>query len=223
MDIDYSLIEQKYDISLKNDALFVDLEEALDHGVIVSRLAAMVAKEIGEDEDFIYDMKVAGFVHDVGKMKLGRYLYGRAGDSLKVEEMKYIRMHSQFSYEILKSLGYNDNILDSVYHHHENYDGSGYPDNIKGDDIPLGARILRVCDVYSALCSDRPYRTAFPPESAMELMIDEVKNFDMKLFIALQRVVHSDEFDEVKDFIDKANIAVKKNKEENSKNDHTKA
>lgn len=213
MDIDYSLIENEYNIDLKNEALFVDLEEALDHGVIVSRLAALVAKEIGEDEEFIYNMKVAGLVHDVGKMRLGRYLYGRAGDSLQVEEMKYVRMHPEFSYDILKSLGYNDNILSSVYHHHENYDGSGYPDNMKGEEIPLGARILRVCDVYSALCSDRPYRTAFPPEVAMELMIDEVKNFDMKMFLALQRVVHSDEFDEIRDFISAANIAVKKDKE----------
>ena len=217
MDIDYSLIENEYNIDLKDEALFVDLEEALDHGVIVSKLAALVAKEIGEDEDFIYDMKVAGLVHDVGKMRLGIYLYGRATDSLQVEEMKYVRMHSEFSYDILKTLGYNDNILSSVYHHHENYDGSGYPDNMKGEEIPLGARILRVCDVYSALCSDRPYRTAFPPEVAMELMIDEVKNFDMKMFLALQRIVHSDEFDEIRDFINAAQIAVKKDKEGKNK------
>ena len=223
MDIDYSLIENEYNIDLRNEALFVDLEEALDHGVLVSKLAALVAEELGEDETFIHDMKVAGLVHDVGKMKLGDYLYGRAADSLKVEEMKYVRMHSEFSYDILKSLGYNDNILVSVYHHHENYDGSGYPGNMKGDDIPLGARILRVCDVYSALCSDRPYRTAFPPEVVMDLMIDEVKNFDMKVFLALQRVVHSDEFEEIRTFIEQANLAVRKDKEEKLKNDNTKA
>ena len=81
--------------------------------------------------------------------------------------------------------------MESILYHHENYDGTGYPANLAGEKIPFGARILRICDVYCALTSDRPYRSAFPREQAMELMTEEVKNFDLKMFLAFQRVIHS--------------------------------
>ena len=84
-----------------------------------------------------------------------------------------------------------DEICQSVLYHHENYDGSGYPYNLEGRNIPRGARILRICDVFCALISERPYRSAFPPEAAMELMIEEIKNYDMKFFLAFQRVIHN--------------------------------
>ena len=93
-------------------------------------------------------------------------------------------------YEELKDQDYSETVLQSILYHHENYDGSGYPSNLSGDSIPLGARILRVCDVYAALISDRPYRKAFDVSSVIELMIDEIKNFDMEVFLAFQRVVH---------------------------------
>ena len=83
-----------------------------------------------------------------------------------------------------------------VLYHHENYDGSGYPYNLMRDDIPLGARIIRVCDVFAALSSDRPYRKAFPFTKATEMMIDEVKEFDMKVFLAFQNVIHTDTIEE---------------------------
>ena len=100
-------------------------------------------------------------------------------------------MHSTLGYEELKGQGYSDFVLESILYHHENYDGSGYPSNKAGDDIPIGARILRVCDVYAALITDRPYRKGFDISTVMELMIDEVKNFDMQVFLAFQRVVHN--------------------------------
>ncbi len=102
-------------------------------------------------------------------------------------------MHSSLGYEELKEQGYSDIVLQSILYHHENYDGSGYPSNLSGDSIPLGARILRVCDVYAALSSDRPYRKAFDVSTVIELMIDEIKNFDMEVFLAFQRVVHNNE------------------------------
>ena len=93
-----------------------------------------------------------------------------------------MRMHSTLGYEELKDQGYSEFVLESILYHHENYDGTGYPDNLIGDQIPIGARILRVCDVFAALTSDRPYRTAFDVATVMELMIDEIKNFDMEVF-----------------------------------------
>ena len=124
-------------------------------------------------------------------LKLTGYIDGQEKDPLLIEELKYVRMHSTLGYEELKGQGYSDFVLESILYHHENYDGSGYPSNKAGDDIPIGARILRVCDVYAALISDRPYRRGFDISSVMELMIDEVKNFDMQVFLAFQRVVHN--------------------------------
>ena len=168
-----------------------DLSEELNHGIAVSNLAYAVAAELGQDEEFCYQMAIAGMLHDIGKLKLTGYINGQEKDPLLIEELKYVRMHSSLGYEELKNQGYSELVLQSVLYHHENYDGSGYPSNLRGDSIPLGARILRVCDVYAALSSDRPYRKAFDVSTVIELMIDEIKNFDMEVFLAFQRVVHN--------------------------------
>ena len=170
-----------------------DLSAELNHGVVVSNLAYAVAAEMGRDEAFCYQMAIAGMLHDIGKLKLTGYINGQDRDPLLIEELKYVRMHSSLGYEELKEQGYSDIVLQSILYHHENYDGSGYPSNLSGDSIPLGARILRVCDVYAALSSDRPYRKAFDVSTVIELMIDEIKNFDMEVFLAFQRVVHNNE------------------------------
>ena len=107
--------------------------------------------------------------------------------------MKYVRMHPRLGYDLLMRYDFSDDVIETILYHHENYDGSGYPENLSGDQIPLGARILRVCDVYAALTSDRPYRRAFDADAAVELMIDEVKNFDIKVFLAFQRVIHEEQ------------------------------
>jgi len=182
-----------------------DLAEAIDHGILVSNLAVLLSQELGMDEEFCYLMAQAGMIHDIGKLKLGKYLYGRSKDTLVIEEMKYVRMHPTIGYDILKNYGYQKIILESVYHHHENYDGSGYPENLKEESIPLGARILRTCDVFAALVSERRYRAAFDLDTAMELMIEEVKNFDMQVYLAFLRVSHSEEFGEIQRFIDSIN------------------
>lgn len=167
-----------------------DLTSELKHGIMVSNLAYNVAKELDLPHKQCYELAVAGVLHDIGKLKLTGYIAGDVQDPLVIEELKYVRMHSKLGYEELKHQGYSDFILESILYHHENYDGSGYPSNKAGKEIPIGARVLRVCDVYAALRSDRPYRKSFDVETAMELMIDEVKDFDMEVFLAFQNVVH---------------------------------
>lgn len=167
-----------------------DLTSELKHGIMVSNLAYAVAKELGLPEKKCYDLAIAGMLHDIGKVKLTGYIDGQERDPLVIEELKYVRMHSKLGYEELKGQGYSDFVLESILYHHENFDGSGYPSNMEGKEIPIGARILRVCDVFAALRSDRPYRKAFDMDTAMELMIEEVKNFDMEVFLAFQNVVH---------------------------------
>jgi HD-GYP domain-containing protein (c-di-GMP phosphodiesterase class II) len=105
--------------------------------------------------------------------------------------MKYVRLHPLLSYTVLKETDdYSDELLEAIYHHHENMDGSGYPDNIRGEEISLGARLIRLCDTFAALVSNRHYRTAFDMQTSIELMIDEIKNFDMRLFLAFMNVVN---------------------------------
>lgn len=167
--------------------------ESIQHGIDVSNLAYQIAQELGMSEDECHALSIAGVLHDIGKLKIRSHIYDEIDKSLTVEKLRYIRMHAELGYDILIAQGYSEFISKSVKYHHENYDGSGYPENLSGDHIPVGARILRVCDVFSALTSDRSYRKAFEPETAVELMIDEVKNFDMQVFLAFLRVIHDNE------------------------------
>lgn len=188
------------------DILKEDFRDAIKHGVLVSRMVGLVGKELKEPEDFMEELIMAAMLHDIGKLRLSKYLYGRVKGALDIEEMKYMRRHARYSYEIVKEAGFDEIIQKMVYHHHENYDGSGYPDNLAGETIPLGARILRVCDVFCALVSNRPYRAAFDVDMAIEMMIDEIKNFDMRVFLAFQRVVNSEEFKGIQEIIDQVNL-----------------
>lgn len=201
-DIINTAVIDKFDIE---DVIKEDLADAIHHGILVSNLAVKLARELGMDDDYCYDIAIAGMLHDIGKLKLSKYLYGRRKDTLVIEEMKYVRMHSAFSYDILNQRGYSQAILQAVFHHHENYDGSGYPDNLKENEIPLGARIIRTCDVFAALVSVRPYRAAFEMETAVDLMIDEVKNFDMRIFLAFQRMIHDIDFNDIQEYINVTN------------------
>ena len=166
-----------------------DLSSELRHGIAVSNLSYDVGREMGLSHEVCYELAIAGMLHDIGKLKLTGYINGQEKDPLMVEELKYVRMHSTLGYEELKGQGYSEFILQTILYHHENYDGTGYPSNLRGREIPKGARILRVCDVFCALSSDRPYRKALEVDNVMQLMIEEIKNFDMEVFLAFQRVV----------------------------------
>ncbi|HJD14260.1 MAG TPA: HD domain-containing protein [Candidatus Ruminococcus avistercoris] len=178
----------------KKHLLTYTLDDQVVHAMRVSNLAYAIGRELGLDEDTCQSLFDAGLLHDIGKEKLRSYVYEEAQNPLMVEEMKYVRMHATLGYEILRERGYPEFILQSVLHHHENMDGSGYPDNLRGEEIPYGARILRVCDVFAALISDRPYRKSFDKATAIELMIEEIKNFDIKVFLAFQRVIHRHDY-----------------------------
>ena len=168
-----------------------DLSAELKHGIAVSNLAYALGQELNLPHEKCYDLAIAGMLHDIGKLKLRSYINGQESDPLVIEELKYVRMHSSLGYEELKDQGYSDFVLETILYHHENYDGSGYPSNLAGNEIPIGARILRVCDMFCALSQDRSYRKAFDKQTVMELMIDEIKNFDLEIFLAFQRVVHT--------------------------------
>ncbi|MCI8372843.1 MAG: HD domain-containing protein [Lachnospiraceae bacterium] len=195
-----------------------DMIGIVAHSIIVSKLAYLVGKEMGIPECLCYELAVAGIMHDIGKIRLDSYVEASPYSTIKkfrqvqkmvgdhqldTDEVQYVRMHSRFSYEILKEYGYSDIVLDTVLYHHENYDGTGYPEGLQGTDIPMGARILRVCDVFAALIGKRMYRGAFDEDTAVAIMIDEVKNFDMRVFLAFQRVIHETEVEEIFEMMEK--------------------
>ena len=179
------------------DYMINDFKSGIKHGVLVANLTYELAQMCGLSKDEAYELKIAAMVHDVGKLKLSEYLYGRTDEALPEDEKQYMSMHSKISHDLLKKYDYSDNIMKVVLYHHECYDGSGYPDNLKGTDIPLGARILKVTDEFAALISERPYRKAFDIDTAVNILIEEIKNLDMRVFIEFQRMIHEEETFEI--------------------------
>ena len=195
-------MENYFNRILENEKVPMTIRETvcseMRHALEVSNMAVLISRELGKDKKFCEDISIAGVLHDIGKLRVNRYVYSEENDdTLVVEKMKYVRMHSSYSRDILTDENYPRNIIDAVYHHHENYDGSGYPDGLKGEDIPEMSRILRTCDVFSALISNRSYRKAFDKKTAMTIMIDEVEDYDMEVFLAFQRVFHAETFPEI--------------------------
>lgn len=174
-----------------------DMEDELIHGVKVCNLAFHFGRRLGLSYDRAIELATAGLLHDVGKLQMSRRLYGRDGESLEVEEIVRTRSHARIGYDILMRYDYSDFILETILYHHENYDGTGYPRNLVATDIPEGARMLRLVDAFISLTSDKPYRKAFDKQTAVELMIEEVKNFDMKYFLAFLKMVHEIDVDKV--------------------------
>ena len=172
--------------------LQMDLLDGIRHGVCVSNLTYLTANKLELDPDVSYELALAGMVHDIGKLRLSSYLYGRNSNGMFIEEMQYMRMHSELGYQILKEHGFSDFICEAVLYHHENYDGSGYPDNRKAEQIPIGARIIRVADSFAALVSERPYREAFDFDTAIQIMVEDIKEYDMQIFLAFMDIIHDD-------------------------------
>lgn len=173
--------------------MHADLMDGIKHGVAVSNLTYLTAKKLKLSDATCYNLAIAGLVHDIGKLRLSSFLYGRNSNGMQIEEMQYMRTHPMVGYEILKEYGFEDEVLLAVYYHHENYNGSGYPENLKADDIPLVARVLHVADAFTALISERPYRQAFDMDQATSIMIEDIKQYDMEVFLAFMDVIHEED------------------------------
>ena len=173
------------------------LEDELLHGIKVANLAFLLAKKVGFSYEQSKELAIAGLLHDLGKLQMSPQIYDRSENTLDVEEMVKRRSHAKISYDILMRYDYSDFILESILYHHENYDGSGYPKNLVATDIPSGARVLAIVNMFVALVSDRPYRRSFDKDTAIELMIGEVKNYDMRYFLAFLKLIHEIDIDKL--------------------------
>ncbi len=150
----------------------------------VANYALILGKEAGIAPWELQALRKAAILHDVGKIGIDESILLKPG-SLTEEEFNQLKTHSVIGERICRPLGQDRLILEVIRHHHERYDGKGYPDGLAGEDIPIAARIMAVVDAYDALTSDRPYRARRSQEQAVEILKQEAgKQFDPKLATA---------------------------------------
>jgi len=133
--------------------------------VTVSALA--ISEQLGVDPIQTETIRLASMVHDIGKIGIKENVLNKPG-KLTEEEFRHIKTHPEIGERILQPVVDNQEIISIVRHHHERYDGNGYPDGLKAEEIPLGARILAVADSYDAMTSQRPYRAALHQNEALD-------------------------------------------------------
>lgn len=147
----------------------------------VSHCSRLIAVTLDLNEKDREDLKVAAMLHDIGKIGISDFVLGKKGP-LNNEEKAIIRNHPAKGVEILRPIKHFESILPVILHHHENYDGSGYPSGLSGENIPLFARIIAVADAYDAILSMRPYRSAATHSEAIrELMRCSGRQFDARV------------------------------------------
>lgn len=142
------------------------------HSERVMEYAVKMADALKLDKQEKNNLKYGAFLHDIGKIEIDRELLNKTGPLTELE-MKTMQQHPLYGAAMLKPIASLTDCVDIILFHHENLDGSGYPEGLQGEEIPLGARILRVIDSYDAMITDRPYRSAISPQEAL----NELKNF----------------------------------------------
>ena len=154
-------LERSYDITLEalGDALDLKDAETEGHSKRVTAFTIAIARAMEMPQDRVRIIARGAFLHDVGKMAIPDAILRKPG-RLSAEEQAIMREHASFGYQMLRKIPFLQEAADIVYSHQERYDGSGYPRGLKGDQIPLGARIFAVADTFDAITSDRPYRAA---------------------------------------------------------------
>ena len=164
-------------------------KETEGHSCRVSEQSVRLAAELGLGEEELIHVRRGALLHDIGKMGIPDQILFKPGP-LTDDEWAIMRRHPTFAFELLAPIDYLRPSIDIPYCHHEKWDGSGYPRGLKGEEIPLAARIFAVIDVWDALTSDRPYRPAWPREMARNLIREEAgRHFDpcvVEIFLGME-------------------------------------
>jgi putative nucleotidyltransferase with HDIG domain len=166
-------VNKMYLSTIETLALAIDAKDQITHGHIrrVQRLAVGLAKSVGVNDDVqIRAIEAAALLHDMGKLAIPEYILNKPG-RLTSNEFEVMKQHANIGADILGSIHFPYPVVPIVRHHHESWDGTGYPDKLKGITIPLGARILSVVDCFDALTSDRPYRPRLSTEDAISILV----------------------------------------------------
>jgi putative nucleotidyltransferase with HDIG domain len=165
-------LNRMYLSTVETLATAIDAKDEVTHGHIrrVQAAAVGLAKEIGlTDETMLKAIEAAALLHDTGKIAVPEHILNKPG-KLTAAEFEKMKLHAPIGAEILSSIDFPYPVVPIVRHHHENWDGTGYPDGLRGTDIPIGARILSVVDCFDALTSDRPYRSRMTNEAAIAIL-----------------------------------------------------
>ena len=167
-------LNRMYLSTVETLATAIDAKDEVTHGHIrrVQAAAVGLAREIGmTDEETLKAIEAAALLHDTGKIAVPEHILNKPG-KLTPAEFEKMKLHAPIGAEILSSIDFPYPVVPIVRHHHENWDGTGYPDGLRGTDIPVGARILSVVDCFDALTSDRPYRSRMTNEAAIAILME---------------------------------------------------
>ncbi|MBN1309159.1 MAG: response regulator [Chitinispirillaceae bacterium] len=176
----YSNIRDNYLKTIRAFALAVEAKDEYTHGHSenVMKYTVVLAKRLGLPDHEIELVKYAGLLHDIGKIGVSENILNKAG-KLTTQEFEEIKKHPELGARIISDVPFLKSLVPMVLHHHEFFNGCGYPLKIAGNSIPFGARILSVADAYEAMTSDRPYRKSLSIEVAFNILIEERgKQFD---------------------------------------------
>ena len=168
-------LNKLYLSTIETLAMAVDAKDQITHGHIrrVQALAVGLARSLGVREDEqLKAIEAASLLHDMGKLAIPEHILNKPG-KLSLAEFEKIKKHASIGADILSAIDFPGPVVPIVRHHHEQWNGKGYPDGLAGSDIPIGARILAVVDCFDALTSDRPYRRALTPDEALAHLVQE--------------------------------------------------
>ncbi|MDR7414843.1 MAG: HD domain-containing phosphohydrolase [Armatimonadota bacterium] len=184
-------LRMAYEATIEGWARALELRERETgaHTQRVADLTVQVARKLGVPEHEIVHLRRGAILHDIGKIAVPDHILLKPGP-LTEEEWAVMRRHPEYAYELLSPIEYLRPALEIPYGHHERWDGSGYPRGLRGEEIPLAARIFAVVDVYDALTSDRPYRRAWSHEQAVAYLREQAgRQFDPRVVEAFLQVL----------------------------------
>jgi len=162
------------------------------HGTRLAEWAVRIGQDLGLDEGGLEDIEVAALLHDAGKVGVPDAILRKPGP-LDPEEWRVMRMHPEFSWAVLRLVPGLERASLFALHHHEKYDGSGYPAGLRGHEIPIGARIVSVIDAFDAMVATRPYKQGLPCDEALRrLTTDSGSHFDPVVVEHFMRIARAE-------------------------------
>lgn len=178
-------------IDIIMNALYEKSDRELHHSQRVSRISAEIAEQLGFNADEVNKIRISGLVHDIGKIGISEKILNKP-DKLDESEWALIKKHPEAGWRILSSAKEFSDLAKQILHHHERWDGNGYPEGLKGDNIPIEARIITVADAYDAMTSKRAYRDSLQKDDVIDQLVRcSGSQFDPKIIdVFLNKVLN---------------------------------